>query len=143
MDEKLVRAVAAAQARQNSAAATIADLYLMGLGALEGIGCERDCKRGCDMILASTLAGLLDAKKQLAFMYRFGKGVARDPQSAAKWTQDALVQARAAFAPLDALDHDTLLVTAFCQLVGIILPFLMKIKSDFSMCSVESPITTD
>lgn len=48
-----------------------------------------------------------------------------------------------AFAPLDALDHDTLLVTAFCQLVGIILPFLMKIKSDFSMCSVESPITTD
>ena len=97
VDEKLVRAVAAAQARQNSAAATIADLYLMGLGALEGIGCERDCKRGCDMILASTLAGLLDAKKQLAFMYRFGKGVARDPQSAAKWTQDALVQARAAF----------------------------------------------
>ena len=97
VDEKLVRAVAAAQARQNSAAATIADLYLMGLGALEGIGCERDCKRGCDMILASTLAGLLDAKKQLAFMYRFGKGVARDPQSAAKWTQDALVQARTAF----------------------------------------------
>lgn len=48
-----------------------------------------------------------------------------------------------AIAPLDALDHDTLLVTAFCQLVGIILPFLMKIKSDFSMCSVESPITTD
>ena len=46
-------------------------------------------------------------------------------------------------APLDALDHDTLLITAFCQLVGIILPFLMKIKSDFSMCSVESPITTD
>lgn len=50
---------------------------------------------------------------------------------------------RRAPAPLDALDHDTLLITAFCQLVGIILPFLMKIKSDFSMCSVESPITTD
>lgn len=55
----------------------------------------------------------------------------------------AIAFRRAAFAPLDALDHDTLLVTAFCQLVGIILPFLMKIKSDFSMCSVESPITTD
>jgi TPR repeat protein len=97
VNEKLVRAVVAAQTRQNSASATIADLYLMGLGALEGIGGPRDCKRGCDMIMASTLAGLLDAKKQLAFMYRFGKGVPRDARSAAKWTTEALSQAQRAF----------------------------------------------
>ncbi len=97
VNEKLVSAVVSAQARQNSASATIADLYLMGLGALEGIGGSRDCARGCDMIVAATLAGLLDAKKQLAFMYRFGKGVRRNAREAQRWTGEALSQAQRAF----------------------------------------------
>ena len=97
VNEKLVSAVVSAQARQNSASATIADLYLMGLGALEGIGTARDCARGCDMIVAATLAGLLDAKKQLAFMYRFGKGVRRNAREAQRWTGEALAQAQRAF----------------------------------------------
>lgn len=105
VNEKLVNAVINAQARQNSASATIADLYLMGLGALEGIGGSRDCARGCDMIVAATLAGLLDAKKQLAFMYRFGKGVRRNPREAQRWTGEALAQAQRAFSANESREN--------------------------------------
>jgi len=105
VNEKLVSAVVSAQARQNSASATIADLYLMGLGALEGIGGSRDCARGCDMIVAATLAGLLDAKKQLAFMYRFGKGVRRNAREAQRWTSEALAQAQRAFSANESREN--------------------------------------
>ena len=97
VNEDLVKQVSAAQTRQNSASATINDLYLMGIGALEGINEPRDCQRGYERILASTLAGLIDAKKQLAFMYRFGKGVQRDSKSVEKWMGEALTQARQSY----------------------------------------------
>ena len=97
VNEDLVRQVSEAQTRQNSASATITDLYLMGIGALEGINEPRDCARGYERILASTLAGLIDAKKQLAFMYRFGKGVQRDNKSVEKWMGEALTQARQSY----------------------------------------------
>lgn len=67
--------------------------YLIGEAYMNGIDVEADSERGSEMIIHAAERGHEEAAEKLAQMYRSGKGVHRDYQSAVFW-QERLARMR-------------------------------------------------
>ena len=85
--------------------------FFIGLAYLGGIDVEVDHARALELITGAAEAGLKDAMKKLATMYREGVGVARDYEEAIRWQEKIVATAKAAYEKAPSKDTlDTLLL---------------------------------
>ena len=59
--------------------------FFIGLAYLNGIDVEVDHEKALELITSAARSDLPEAREKLVSMYRYGEGVARDPQKAADW----------------------------------------------------------
>ena len=71
--------------------------YLIGVAYLDGVDVETDAARAVELIEKAGEAGHVEALKHLAMMYRTGKGVPRDYETAAQYGERVLEALIAAY----------------------------------------------